>query len=79
MDTHGDRAREVLLEYVEINGSVRASAIDVETGTEVSIVGPASAGEPELRRNALARLDYVLRQRTVMRDRQRDSRPGLLV
>jgi hypothetical protein len=69
----------VLLEYVEINGSVRASAIDVATGTEVSIVGPASAGEPELRRNALARLDYVLRQRQAETERRRDNRPGLLV
>lgn len=77
MDSHG--GREVLLEYVEINGSVRASAIDVATGTEVSIVGPASAGEPELRRNALARLDYVLRQRQSETERRRDNRPGLLV
>ncbi len=72
-------SREVLLEYIEVGGSVRASAIDVETGTEVCIVGPASAGEAELRRNALARLDYVLRQRSVVRENTPDRRPGLLV
>jgi len=73
------RSREVLLEYVEIGGSVRACAIDVATGTEVSIVGPASAGEAALRRNALARLDYVLRQKSETTPRPADKRPGLLV
>jgi Domain of unknown function (DUF6898) len=72
-------AREVLLEYVEMNGSVRACAIDVATGTEICIVGPASAGEAELRRNALARLDYVLRQKSEPRTGPLDRRPGLLV
>lgn len=72
-------AREVLLEYVEMNGSVRTCAIDVATGTEICIVGPASAGEAELRRNALARLDYVLRQKSEPRTGPVDRRPGLLV
>lgn len=72
-------SREVLLEYIEVGGSVRASAIDVATGTEVCIVGPVSAGEAELRRNALARLDYVLRQKPAVREKAPDRRPGLLV
>lgn len=77
MSSHG--AREVLLEYVAINGSVRACAIDVATGTEICIVGPATASEAELRRNALARLDYVLRQKSEPRKGPTDRRPGLLV
>ena len=35
--------------------------------------------EAELRRNALARLDYVLRQKSEPRKGPADRRPGLLV
>ncbi|MDF1719932.1 MAG: hypothetical protein P1U65_04585 [Minwuia sp.] len=70
---------EILLEYVELKGSVRATAIHVATGIEVSIVGPSHAGEPQLRRNVLARLRYVMRQKSEQTDRKPDNRPGLLV
>ncbi len=70
---------EILLEYVEMKGSVRATAIHVATGIEVSIVGPSHAGEPELRRNVLARLRYVMRQQADRHQRKPDNRPGLLV
>ncbi len=70
---------EILLEYVEMKGSVRATAIHVATGMEVSIVGPSHAGEPTLRRNVLARLRYVMRQQAEKDQPRADSRPGLLV
>jgi hypothetical protein len=56
----GDGGREVLIEMQSIGNSVKVSAIDPETGTEVSIVGDHRYGEEVLKRNALRKLNYVL-------------------
>ncbi len=56
----GQPKREVLIEIVQVGGSVKVSAIDPLTGTEVSIVGPPSAGEEALTRNAVNKLNYML-------------------
>jgi hypothetical protein len=45
-----------LIEFVRIGNSTKVSAIDPATGIEVSIVGPTSAGEAILSRNAIAKL-----------------------
>ena len=52
--------RDVIFEFQRIGATVKVSAIDMTTGIEVSIVGPASAGEATLRQTALKKLDYVL-------------------
>jgi len=58
----GGSGREVIFEFVPVNGSVRASAIDVATGIEVQVVGPEGpAAQASLQRVALAKL----RQRLV--------------
>ncbi|MGV8995904.1 MAG: DUF6898 family protein [Parvibaculaceae bacterium] len=58
----GGGGREVIFEFVPVNGSVRASAIDAATGIEVQVVGPAGpASQTSLKRVALAKL----RQRLV--------------
>ena len=54
--------REVLLEFRQLGGAVKVTALDPVTQIEVSIQGPASAGEDELRRTAIAKLDYVIRR-----------------
>ncbi len=51
---------EVIIEFRRIGASIKVSAIDSRTLTEVSIVGPARAGEEELKRNVLRKLEYVL-------------------
>lgn len=56
------QGREVIFEFRQLGGIVRVSAMDVATMTEISIQGPASAGEEVLKYNALARLEYVLRK-----------------
>lgn len=53
---------DVLIEFQAIGNIVRVSAIDTVTNTEVVIQGPASAGRPTLARNAVAKLNYVLRK-----------------
>ena len=50
----------VLLEFRALGNSVKVSAIDQITGTEVSIVGPRSASEADLRTAVVRKLKYVL-------------------
>lgn len=52
--------REVLFEFIRIGNSVKVSAFDIQTLTEVSIVGHCRASTERLKRLALQRLDYVL-------------------
>ena len=54
------RDGEVLLEFRRVGGVVKVTALDPITQIEVSIQGPASAGEAELQRTAIAKLRYVL-------------------
>jgi hypothetical protein len=58
-----DAGREVLFELRQIGNSVKVTAIDVATNTEVSTVGPASAGAHGLKMAALRKLNYVLAER----------------
>ena len=53
----------VILEFVRVGALVRVSAMEPNTLTEVVIYGPAHAGEADLRRLALRKLDYVLGRR----------------
>ncbi len=54
-----------IVEFRRLGNSVKVSAIDPETGTEVSIVGPANASQSELSRNAINKLKYVLSKNQV--------------
>jgi hypothetical protein len=55
-DDHGG---EYLLEYQQIGIYVKISALDPRTGTEVSITGPATAGEAVLRGYAVRKREHV--------------------
>jgi hypothetical protein len=50
----------ILIEFHRIGAVVKCSAIDPVTNTEVSVQGPASAGQDALSRTAVAKLRYVL-------------------
>lgn len=54
------RDPEVLLEFQRIGSYMKAIAIDAATGTEVSVVGPATGSRELLTRTAVAKLRYVL-------------------
>jgi len=58
--------REVIIEFFPVGQFVKVSAMDTQTLTEVSIHGPASAGEGVLRNNALKRLEYVLKKKGLL-------------
>lgn len=49
-----------IIEFTRIGNSTKVSAIDPESGTEVSIVGPSSAPRQSLTQNAINKLHYVL-------------------
>jgi hypothetical protein len=55
--------RDVIFEFYRVGNSVKVSAVDTETLTEVSVVGPATASEATLRNNALRKLEFVLARR----------------
>ena len=48
--------RDVYFEFTAIGASVKVVAIDAESGTEVSVIGPASAAQSDLERLALGKL-----------------------
>jgi uncharacterized protein DUF6898 len=50
----------VLFEFVRYGNSVKVSAIDPETGTEVAIVGDPRTGIETLKRIATRKLIYVM-------------------
>lgn len=57
------QGREIIIEMNPIGSVVKVSAFDVATMIEVSIQGPASAGQEMLKRNALNRLEYVMKKK----------------
>lgn len=58
--TNPATGREVLVEFQQIGNAVKVTAVDTKTMVEVSIMGPASAGEELLKRNVINKLNYVL-------------------
>ncbi len=52
--------REVLVEFQQIDNAVKVTAMDTKSMVEVSIIGPATAGEEILKRNVINKLNYVL-------------------
>mgnify|MGYP003350519516 CR=1 FL=1 len=56
-------AREIYVEFIVLGNTVKAPAIDSETGEEASIVGPANAPQSVLAENARRKLEYVKRKK----------------
>jgi hypothetical protein len=72
-------AREVYLEFLTVGDSIKVTAIDSETGTEVSIVGPVRAPRSDLERVAVDKLHYVLERQssdTINTDEERPVNEG---
>ena len=54
--------REVYFEFTAIGSTVKVVAIDSQTGTEVSAMGPASSSQADLQRLALQKLKARLKR-----------------
>lgn len=61
------KGREIIIEFQPVGSVVRVSAMDVQSLTEVVIQGPASAGEMQLKQVVLRKLDYVLKQKGIIK------------
>ena len=59
----GEGESDVLLEFLRLGATVKVTAIDPISLVEVSIMGPANAGEAALKRAAIDKLRYVLKKR----------------
>ena len=55
--------RDVIIEFFPVGQYVRVSAMDTATLTEIAIQGPVNAPRDVLERNALKRLEYVLKKK----------------
>lgn len=60
------QGREVIIEFHPVGNFMKVSAMDTQSLTEISIQGPANAGEALLKRNALKRLEYVMKKKGVI-------------
>ncbi len=56
-------AKEIFVEFIQMGNSVKATAIDPDTGLEASIVGPANAPRSTLAEAARRKLEYVQRKK----------------
>jgi E3 ubiquitin-protein ligase DOA10 len=57
-----DAARDVIFEFVTQGAYMRVAAVDVVSGTEAVIVGPANAARHDLEALALRKLRRLLEQ-----------------
>jgi hypothetical protein len=55
--------RRIILELTTVGSSQKATAIDEETGVEVSFVAPANAARADIERLARSKLNYVLQKK----------------
>ncbi len=60
------QGREVIFEFRQVGHIMRVSAMDTASLTEISIQCPVTAGEAAFKKNALMRLEYVLRKKGVI-------------
>lgn len=56
---------DIIFEFTTIGPYTKVTAIDTDSMIEVSINGPASAGEVVLKNQALRRLEYVMKKKAV--------------
>jgi hypothetical protein len=53
----------IYVEFVIQGNAVKATAIDPETGIEVSVVGPANAPQAVMAQSARRKLEYVMKKK----------------
>ena len=56
--------KELYVEFVVLGNTVKATAIDPETGLEASVVGPASAPQSVMAEAARRKLEYLNKKKT---------------
>ncbi len=54
--------KEIFVEFVVLGNTVKATAIDPDTGLEASVIGPANAPRGAMAEAARKKLDYVAKK-----------------
>ena len=70
------RRGDVIIEFHQVGGYVKVSAVDTATYTEVSIVGDPTRSEDALKRAAIRKLEYILERDRKVGGAPRDGRTG---
>jgi hypothetical protein len=52
--------RQVLFEFTQIGNAVKVTALDSASLVEVSVMGPATASQAQMKAAALRKLEYML-------------------
>ncbi len=60
------KGREVIVEFTSIGNVMRVTAMDTQSLVEIVISGPISTPQEILKRNAVKRLEYVLRKQGII-------------
>ena len=58
--------REIIVELIPVGNVMRVTAMDVKSLTEIVISGPATTPDAILKRNAVKRLEYVLKKKGII-------------
>jgi hypothetical protein len=56
--------KEIYVEFIVLGNTVKATAIDPETGEEASVIGPANAAQSIMAEAARRKLEYVQRKKS---------------
>ncbi len=51
---------EILFEYVQLGNSMKVTAIDTATSTEVCVITPINISQQQMQQLALQKLQYVM-------------------
>jgi hypothetical protein len=56
-------AKEIYVEFIILGNTVKATAIDSQTGEEASVIGPAGAPQSAMAQAALKKLEYIQKKK----------------
>jgi hypothetical protein len=56
-------AKDIFVEFVILGNSLKATAIDPESGLEASVIGPASAPRHAMAEAARNKLNYIAKKK----------------
>jgi hypothetical protein len=55
--------KEIFVEFVILGNTIKATAIDPDTGLEASVIGPANAPRGAMAEAARKKLEYVAKKK----------------
>jgi hypothetical protein len=58
-------AREIYVEFVILGNSLKATAIDPESGLEATVIGPANAAQSTMAQAARRKLEFMAAKKKI--------------